>query len=60
MPRVSAEQRRKVHELEQLEHDVVQTAVTAHCKPDDEYEQELHHKAVSALIEARYQLIKGA
>jgi hypothetical protein len=46
--------------IDELEAEVIQTAITAHCKPDDGDYQELHHKAVSALIEARYQSVKSS
>ena len=42
----------------ELESEVVQTAIAAHCRPDDVELAKAHHKAVSALIEARYQEVK--
>ena len=47
-------------QLDQLEREVVQTAITAHCKSDDKDAQERFHEAVSLLIEARYQSVKKA
>lgn len=44
--------------IEDLEREVIQTAITAHCRREDGDAQFLHHEAVSALIEARYQSIK--
>lgn len=45
-------------EIQELEHEVIQTAITAHCHREDSDAQESHREAVSKLIEARYQSIK--